>query len=229
MHGYGLLRRPRAGGSARSHPTLASAPTRRRGAAERSDQLFERDRAIKEAHSQQKHLDRQARIRAPTQAPLALQVGRRALAFAGDEGHWTVVRVLLDAGADPGPPGLLHHAARWGNLRLVRELLEGGVDLQSEGGCGNALTELARDPRGRPADVEATALFLMAAGIDANVPCRGKRPVRWAHERGDTEMASRLEEAGASDGTTLGFKLRRLGKTIQSAGLVVALLLGGGM
>jgi cytohesin len=151
------------------------------------------------------------------------------LSFAGESGHWTVVRVLLEAGADPGPAGLLFHAARWGNLSLVRRLLERGVDLQAEGSCGNALTELARDPRGRRADVEATALFLMEAGIDANVACRGKRPVRWAHERGDTELASLLEEAGASDGTTLGFKLRRLGKKIQSAGLIVALLLGGGM
>jgi ankyrin repeat protein len=151
------------------------------------------------------------------------------LAFAGDHGRWQVVRVLLDADADPARARLLHHAARWGNLGLVRELLDAGVDLQSEGGCGNALTELAHAPRGRRADVEATALFLMEAGIDANVPCRGKRPVRWARERDDTELASLLEATGASDGTTLGYKLRRLGKTIQSAGLVVALLLGGGM
>jgi ankyrin repeat protein len=151
------------------------------------------------------------------------------LAFAGEGGHWTVVRVLLDADADPGPAGLLHHAARWGNLGLVRQLLEGGVDLQAEGSCGNALTVLAYDPRGRQANVEATARFLLDEGIDANVACHGKRPLRWAREHGDTELASLLEEAGAADGTTLGFKLRRLGKTIQSAGLVVALLLGGGM
>ncbi len=77
--------------------------------------------------------------------------------------------------------------------------------------------------------MEAAARFLLDEGIDANVACHGKRPLRWAREHGDTELASLLEETGAADGTTLGFKLRRLGKTIQSAGLVVALLLGGGM
>ncbi len=149
------------------------------------------------------------------------------LGYAASQGKWEAARILLDAGADAETAHALHHAARWGNRRLVQELLERGVDLQREGSCGNALTALVSSPRGSPADLEATARFLLERGIDPDVPCRGQRPVHMAREKGYAELAEVLEASGARGGTTLGYKLETLGKKLEAFAVIVALWIGG--
>jgi len=151
------------------------------------------------------------------------------LTFAAEQAHWIVVDVLLERGADPEHSELLQYAASWGNLPLVRRLLDDGVDLQTQGRFGNALTTLTYAPLGPRPDVEATAVFLMEEGIDPNVPFYGRRPINWALERGDVELARLLEEHGASEGTTFAHKLRQMRKSLASAAIVAALLFGGSM
>ena len=149
--------------------------------------------------------------------------------FAAEKAHWTVVEVLLKAGAKVEHSELLQYAASWGNLPLVRRLLRDGVDIQTEGRYGNALTALAHAPLGPRPDVEATALFLIEQGIDANVPFNGRRPINWALERKDVELARLLEDNGASEGTTFGYKFRQLRRSLGGAAIVVALFFGGSM
>jgi ankyrin repeat protein len=156
-------------------------------------------------------------------APLA------PLTFAAEQAHWTVVDVLLEAGADPEHSEVLQYAASWGNLTLVRRLLGDGVDIQTQGRFGNALTALAHAPLGPRPDVEATAVFLIEQGIDPNVPFFGRRPINWALERGDVELAGLLEEHGASEGTTVTYKLRQMRKALAGAAISIALFFGGSM
>lgn len=151
------------------------------------------------------------------------------LTFAAEKAHWSVVDILLEAGADPEHGELSQYAASWGNLALVRRLLDDGVDIQTQGRFGNALTTLAYAPLGPRPDVEATAVFLMEAGIDPNVPFHGRRPINWALDRGDVELARLLEEHGASEGTTFAHKLRQVRRSIAGAAIMVALLFGGSM
>ncbi len=151
-----------------------------------------------------------------------------ALSLSGLEGHWDAARVLLDAGADPEPSHLLHHAARHGNLALVRALAERSVDLESEWYCGNAITWLVAEPAGSPPLLEATARFLLERGVSGSVPCRGRRPLEWARHRGDESLAALLEEAGVRGGTTFAYKLERLGKRIRGLAVGAAIILGGG-
>jgi ankyrin repeat protein len=156
-------------------------------------------------------------------APLA------PLTFAAEQAHWTVVNVLLEAGADPERSELLQYAAAWGNLPLVRRLLGDGVDIQTQGRYGNALTALAYAPLGPWPDVEATAVFLIEQGIDPNVPYYGRRPINWALEREDVELARVLEAHGASEGTTFTHKLRQVRRSLAGAAIAVALMFGGSM
>jgi ankyrin repeat protein len=156
-------------------------------------------------------------------APLA------PLTFAAEQAHWTVVDVLLEAGADPEHSELLQYAASWGRLPLVRRLLGDGVDIQTQGRFGNALTALAYAPLGPRPDVEATAVFLIEEGIDPNVPYYGRRPINWALEREDVELARLLEAHGASDGTTFSYKLRQVRRSLAGAAIAVALFFGGSM
>jgi ankyrin repeat protein len=156
-------------------------------------------------------------------APLA------PLTFAAEQAHWTVVDALLEAGADPEHSEVLQYAASWGNLPLVRRLLGDGVDIQTQGRFGNALTALAYAPLGPRPDVATTAVFLIEHGIDPNVPYYGRRPINWALEREDVELARLLEEHGASEGTTFTYKLRKVRKALAGAAISVALFFGGGM
>jgi ankyrin repeat protein len=151
------------------------------------------------------------------------------LTFAAEQGHWAVVDTLLEAGADPERSEVLQYAASWGNLPLLRRLLSEGVDIQIRGRTGNALTTLAYAPLGPRPEVEAAALYLIEKGIDPNVACYGRLPVNWALERDDVELARLLEEHGASNGTTLAYKLRRMRKSLTGVAIMAALYLGGGM
>ena len=108
----------------------------------------------------------------------------------------------------------------------VRGQISSGV---LQGRFGNALTTLVYDPRGPRSDVEATAVLLMAAGIDPNVPYNGRRPINWALEREDAALARLLEDGGASTGTTFAHKLRQVRKTLAGAAIATMLLLGGSM
>jgi len=151
------------------------------------------------------------------------------LTLAAEQAHWAVVNLLLEAGADPERSEVLQYAASWGNLPLVHRLLGEGVDIQTQGRYGNALTALAYAPRGPKPDVEATAIFLIEEGIDPNVPYHGRLPVNWALERQDVELAHLLEEQGASEGTTFSYKLRQVRKSLAGAAIAAALMLGGSM
>ncbi len=156
-------------------------------------------------------------------APLA------PLTFAAEQAHWAVVNLLLEAGADPEQSEVLQFAASWGELPLVRRLLSDGVDIQTQGRFGNALTALAHAPLGPRSDVEATAVFLIEQGIDPNVPYYGRRPINWALEREDVELARLLEEHGASEGTTLTYKFRQARRSLAGAAIAAALFFGGSM
>jgi ankyrin repeat protein len=156
-------------------------------------------------------------------APLA------PLTFAAEQAHWAVMNVLLEAGADPEHSEVLQYAASWGKLPLVRRLLSDGVDIQTQGRFGNALTALAYAPLGPRPDVEATAVFLIEQGIDPNVPYYGRRPINWALEREDVELARLLEEHGASQGTTFTYKFRQLRRSLAGTAIAVALFFGGSM
>ena len=151
------------------------------------------------------------------------------LTLAAEHAHWAVVDLLLEAGADPERSEVLQYAASWGNLPLVRRLLHEGVDIQTQGRFGNALTALAHAPLGPKPDVEATALFLIEEGIDPDVPYYGRLPVNWALEREDVELARLLEEHGASEGTTFSYKLRQARRSLAGAAIALALMLGGSM
>jgi len=124
-----------------------------------------------------------------------------ALGAAAWKGHTAIVKLLLDAGADPeigavedayGTP--LHRACWQGNVELVRMLLDRGADINSEDNDHD--TPLCFAAGEGHLDVVA---FLLNRGADPN---KGS-PLGRAVIANRLAVADRLLEAGAAVGTSL--------------------------
>jgi ankyrin repeat protein len=159
--------------------------------------------------------------------------GSNALEYAAAAGHVEAVRLLVRAAFDPADPRAFAAALAVGDAETLRQALERGADphaLDSLGDGGNALSRLAGstgpDRSGR--DV-AIAELLLEREVDPNVPHRGVLPLTLARERGNEALALRLEQAGAREGTSLAWKLGRVGSAVRGAGVALMLLLGGGL
>lgn len=153
--------------------------------------------------------------------------------------HFDIVDLLLAAGADPSGGELseawspLFPAALAGDADRVRRYLEMGIDPHVRGPRGNALSLAAcrspRTARPGPEAMEATravVAVLLEAGVDPNVASDGRTPRRCAEDSTDAELAGALARAGGRSHESLWERVKR---ATASAGLAIALLLGGGM
>jgi ankyrin repeat protein len=141
-----------------------------------------------------------------------------------------VVPMLLAAGADPDASFLLDWAVMTRDPARVDAVLARGADPRGAGYCGNPVAYFAYLARseGRPTSGQLAAVErLLERGMDPNVPCHGKRPLTWARENGQTELAERLVAAGGREGTTLGRKLLWLPEKVAMAGYLALMLLLG--
>jgi ankyrin repeat protein len=125
-----------------------------------------------------------------------------ALMWAASERHPTVVRLLVESGADPRAHTkkgftALHFAAREGDIDSVRHLLASGVSVNLRSLPDPAIASLPAAPRGpgyqatlsdgsTPLLVATVrghvplALFLLEQGADPNVLDAGFTPLHWA-------------------------------------------------
>jgi ankyrin repeat protein len=122
--------------------------------------------------------------------------GNTSLLRAVQHGHRDVVRMLVKAGAKDRPRAgdtALGVAASDGDLKLVRMLLDGGINPNTPDCDRNTPLALAA-MKGR-SDV---AKLLLARGADPNAQSVGGfAPLHWAAENGDIVLARALLDAGA--------------------------------
>jgi ankyrin repeat protein len=124
------------------------------------------------------------------------------LALASANGHKEVVKMLIDAGADPnrhsGPDNSpLYEAASKGHTEIVRLLLDAGASIASEDGLYTAVMALAAC-NGRKEIVQ----LLADAGVDPNGKTEGDYrrslfPLYEASRYGYPDIVLTLLEAGA--------------------------------
>ena len=123
--------------------------------------------------------------------------------YAGAEGRDDILKMTLAAGADLkstnryGGTALIP-AAHHGHVETVRELLKTAIDVNHLNRLGwTALLEVVILGDGSPTYVEITRL-LLAHGANINLPDnQGVSPLGHARRRGQREIASILEAAGA--------------------------------
>jgi ankyrin repeat protein len=156
--------------------------------------------------------------------------GAQALGYAAARGDVDGVRMLIEAGFAPGDPRAFRAALAVGDpLTVARALAAGAVPHAEDSRTGNALSRLAGATGLQRAERDAeVASLLLARGVDPNVPHLGQRPLSLARERGADALAARLESAGGREGSTLTYKLDRVGRAFRRAGYAIVLLLGGG-
>ena len=111
------------------------------------------------------------------------QTQSTALMWAVAEAHPTVVRVLLDAGAEPGGSTAkgftpLMFAARNGDIPMARTLIAAGVDVNDVGADGSHSL-----PYAIIAGQDRFAMFLLAQGADPNASLGGVRALHAAAGR----------------------------------------------
>ena len=129
-----------------------------------------------------------------------------ALMWASAERHANVVRLLVEAGANPRAHTkkgftTLHFAAREGDLESVRQLLASGVDAnirsQPDESPEAATKEAAKENAGRSASATATATVgPRGPGYQATISA-GSTPLLVATVRGHVPLALFLLEQGA--------------------------------
>jgi ankyrin repeat protein len=126
------------------------------------------------------------------------QSGESPLALAADLGDLAIVKLLLEAGADPNSLATtawpLSNAAGRGNSEIVELLLDYGADVHAvdEDG-GTALSDAAA--AGHLAVVE----LLVEAGADARArDAQGKRPIWYAAEKAHADIVAKLEPLSTS-------------------------------
>ena len=138
------------------------------------------------------------------------------LFWAAREGHTQVVRLLLQAGANPDPNAkgyALFWAAREGHTQVVRLLLEAGVEPQSDG-----FPLLLASENGHISIVR----LLLQAGADPCNPRNAYLSLSWAAENGHSEVVHMLLEKGAHPNMDDGRPL--LNATMNGHGDIVRLL-----
>ena len=126
-----------------------------------------------------------------------------AFLLAGAEGRLEILKLTLQAGADLkstnryGGTALIP-ACHHGHVETVRELLKTAIDVNHLNRLGwTALLEVVILGDGSPTYVEITRL-LLAHGANINLPDnQGVSPLGHARRRGQREIASILEAAGA--------------------------------
>jgi ankyrin repeat protein len=125
-------------------------------------------------------------------------VGSTSLHWAGKEGHASVVRLLLDQGADVGARTIdgktpLHWACQWGQESVVTLLLDGGADMGA--GTGNGWTPLHwASAEGR----DSVILLLLDRGADVGVAGRlDWTPLHVASNYGRESVVHLLLDRGA--------------------------------
>lgn len=156
--------------------------------------------------------------------------GVLALEYAAAAGDPEGVRLLLTAGFPADDPRAMRAALQAGDAVSVERALQAGADPHAEiPRMGNAISLLAAaSGPGRAARDTEVADLLLARSVDPDVPYLGQRPLSLARERGAEPLAQRLEQAGARSGSTLGYKIDRVGRAVRRAAYAVVLLLGGG-
>ena len=139
-----------------------------------------------------------------------------AILVASAPGHEAEFLILLDAGADPTPyPGILSYAAGSAKTKMVKRLLDLGMDPNDEGDFGHPLTiaacaAVAPTPQAKE-DFTATVSVLIAAGAKVNEPARGRSALFCAREYRNEPLIALLEEHDAEEFETLGRKIKRAG------------------
>jgi ankyrin repeat protein len=118
-------------------------------------------------------------------------------------GQMEMVRFMVEKGA-PGTPELLHHAARSGNIPLVKWIISKGIKVND---AAKESTETALSAAANRGELEMVK-FLLKQGArieghrDAEVT-----PLCWARDGGHRAVAKYLEKAGA-DKSCIGPMLR---------------------
>ena len=126
-----------------------------------------------------------------------------AFLLAGAEGRLEILKLTLQAGADLrstnryGGTALIP-ACHHGHVETVRELLKTNIDVNHVNRLGwTALLEVVILGDASPTYIEITRL-LLAHGANINLPDnQGVTPLGHARQRGQREIASLLEAAGA--------------------------------
>jgi ankyrin repeat protein len=126
-----------------------------------------------------------------------------AFLLAGARGRLEILKLTLQAGADVASTNryggtALIPACHHGHVETVRELLKTAIDVNHVNRLGwTALLETVILGDGGPAYVEIARL-LVGHGADVNLPDnQGVTPLGHARQRGQGEIASILEAAGA--------------------------------
>jgi len=153
--------------------------------------------------------------------------------------HLEIVDLLLEAGADPLGGELsyvwspLFPAALAADAERTRRYLALGIDPHLRGERGNALSLAAcawpRTSRPTQEMMErsgAVIALLLEAGVDPNVRCDGRTPLRCAEDSRDVALAEQLAAAGGRSRESLWRVVKR---GASGAVLVIVLMLGGGM
>ena len=127
------------------------------------------------------------------------------LADAARRADWSVVRALVEQGADVTTrqgdgATALHWAAYWDEVELAGLLIDAGADV-------NAANDLGVTPLWAAAENGSAAMTqgLLEAGADPNLPLlSGETPLMTAARVGAAEVAALLLDAGADSDATAG-------------------------
>ncbi|KAF2448856.1 ankyrin [Karstenula rhodostoma CBS 690.94] len=134
-----------------------------------------------------------------------------AVQLAAEKGRYDVVNWLLDQGTDPDflqeyvdgasrPASCLQHASRYGELSVVKRLLQKGVNVNAKPTMYYGATALQYAAITGRFDICG---LLLNAGADVNAPpgdFEGRSAIEGAAEHGRMDMASYLLEVGAGAG-----------------------------